>query len=271
MEAARAEKRLRFTAVVFHHLCAIKIQRRLRAHWALESAKKQINSVVTIQVKTTNRATSHENSSLESTSYFSFSLSDGWERGNRGDDTWRTGGSWLAFRELSDAGSPAATKLPPSSSWLSGSSSMSSASRGFSRALWRLRYGRRIKKHEHLGSADLIFWFFCLFPLYSIGSVESSLLPPKARQCQTRETKTSITSNFCCCSRGRQTVQQDVLCTGLPPSIQTLLLHSRGPQKLGCVLIFWVDEDSVFCSSVSAGGQRALGFCQRASGCMFLL
>ncbi|XP_024134348.1 abnormal spindle-like microcephaly-associated protein isoform X2 [Oryzias melastigma] len=49
VEAARAEKRLRFTAVVFHHLCAIKIQRRLRAHWALESAKKQINSVVTIQ------------------------------------------------------------------------------------------------------------------------------------------------------------------------------------------------------------------------------
>uniref|UniRef100_A0A3P9LT42 Abnormal spindle microtubule assembly n=1 Tax=Oryzias latipes TaxID=8090 RepID=A0A3P9LT42_ORYLA len=49
VEAARAEKRLRFTAVVFHHLCAMKIQRALRAHWALESAKKQINSVVTIQ------------------------------------------------------------------------------------------------------------------------------------------------------------------------------------------------------------------------------
>uniref|UniRef100_A0A3P9IT53 Calponin-homology (CH) domain-containing protein n=1 Tax=Oryzias latipes TaxID=8090 RepID=A0A3P9IT53_ORYLA len=48
-QAARAEKRRRFTAVVFHHLCAMKIQRALRAHWALESAKKQINSVVTIQ------------------------------------------------------------------------------------------------------------------------------------------------------------------------------------------------------------------------------
>uniref|UniRef100_A0AAQ5YNQ3 Calponin-homology (CH) domain-containing protein n=1 Tax=Amphiprion ocellaris TaxID=80972 RepID=A0AAQ5YNQ3_AMPOC len=34
---------------VFHHLSAIKIQRALRAHWALESAKRQIHSVITIQ------------------------------------------------------------------------------------------------------------------------------------------------------------------------------------------------------------------------------
>uniref|UniRef100_A0A3P9QHW5 Assembly factor for spindle microtubules n=1 Tax=Poecilia reticulata TaxID=8081 RepID=A0A3P9QHW5_POERE len=47
--AAQAEQRLRFTAAVFHHLSAIKIQRALRAHWALESAKRQIQSVVTIQ------------------------------------------------------------------------------------------------------------------------------------------------------------------------------------------------------------------------------
>ncbi|XP_027883744.1 abnormal spindle-like microcephaly-associated protein isoform X2 [Xiphophorus couchianus] len=49
LEAARAEQRLHFTAAVFHHLSAIKIQRALRAHWALESAKRQIQSVVTIQ------------------------------------------------------------------------------------------------------------------------------------------------------------------------------------------------------------------------------
>ncbi|XP_026200889.1 abnormal spindle-like microcephaly-associated protein isoform X2 [Anabas testudineus] len=48
-EAARAERRLRFTAAVFHHLNAMKIQRALRVHWALESAKRQIHSVVTIQ------------------------------------------------------------------------------------------------------------------------------------------------------------------------------------------------------------------------------
>lgn len=48
---ANAEKRLRFTSAVFHHLSAIKIQRALRAHWALESAKKQIHSVITIQVR----------------------------------------------------------------------------------------------------------------------------------------------------------------------------------------------------------------------------
>ncbi|XP_030584053.1 abnormal spindle-like microcephaly-associated protein isoform X2 [Archocentrus centrarchus] len=49
LEAARAERRLRFTSAVFHHLSAIKIQRALRAHWALESAKRQIHSVITIQ------------------------------------------------------------------------------------------------------------------------------------------------------------------------------------------------------------------------------
>ncbi|XP_022624787.1 abnormal spindle-like microcephaly-associated protein [Seriola dumerili] len=48
-DAAKAEKRLRFTSAVFHHLSAIKIQRALRAHWALESAKRQIHSVITVQ------------------------------------------------------------------------------------------------------------------------------------------------------------------------------------------------------------------------------
>ncbi|XP_074524073.1 abnormal spindle-like microcephaly-associated protein [Halichoeres trimaculatus] len=48
-EEAKAEKRLRFTSAVFHHLSAIKIQRALRAHWALESAKRQMHSVLTIQ------------------------------------------------------------------------------------------------------------------------------------------------------------------------------------------------------------------------------
>ncbi|KAM4738484.1 abnormal spindle-like microcephaly-associated protein isoform 2-T2 [Anableps anableps] len=48
-EAAQAERRLCFTAAVFHHLSAIKIQRALRARRALESAKRQIQSVVTVQ------------------------------------------------------------------------------------------------------------------------------------------------------------------------------------------------------------------------------
>ncbi|XP_072244866.1 abnormal spindle-like microcephaly-associated protein [Leuresthes tenuis] len=48
-ELARAERRLHFTSAVFHHLNAIKIQRALRAHWALQSAKRQIHSVITIQ------------------------------------------------------------------------------------------------------------------------------------------------------------------------------------------------------------------------------
>uniref|UniRef100_A0A3P8R918 Calponin-homology (CH) domain-containing protein n=1 Tax=Astatotilapia calliptera TaxID=8154 RepID=A0A3P8R918_ASTCA len=49
LKAARAERMLRFTSAIFHHLSAIKIQRALRAHWALESAKRQIHSVITIQ------------------------------------------------------------------------------------------------------------------------------------------------------------------------------------------------------------------------------
>ncbi|KAJ4943359.1 hypothetical protein JOQ06_005862 [Pogonophryne albipinna] len=49
LERAKAERRLRFTSAVFYHLSAIKIQRALRFHWALESAKKQIHSVITIQ------------------------------------------------------------------------------------------------------------------------------------------------------------------------------------------------------------------------------
>ncbi|XP_068581167.1 abnormal spindle-like microcephaly-associated protein [Cebidichthys violaceus] len=48
-ERATAERRLRFTSAVFHHLSAIKIQRALRAHWALESAKRQIYSVIAVQ------------------------------------------------------------------------------------------------------------------------------------------------------------------------------------------------------------------------------
>ncbi|XP_035032890.2 abnormal spindle-like microcephaly-associated protein [Hippoglossus stenolepis] len=49
LEAAMAERRLRFTSAVFHHLSAMKIQRALRAHWALESAKRQIHCVVAVQ------------------------------------------------------------------------------------------------------------------------------------------------------------------------------------------------------------------------------
>uniref|UniRef100_A0A672PJ10 Abnormal spindle-like microcephaly-associated protein homolog n=1 Tax=Sinocyclocheilus grahami TaxID=75366 RepID=A0A672PJ10_SINGR len=48
-EMACAARRLRFTAAVYHHLCAIKIQRALRAHWALKSAKRKISSVLYIQ------------------------------------------------------------------------------------------------------------------------------------------------------------------------------------------------------------------------------
>ncbi|KAM3620124.1 uncharacterized protein V6R79_018615 [Siganus canaliculatus] len=48
-EQARAERRLRFTSAAFHHLSAVKIQRAVRAHWALEGAKRQIHSVITIQ------------------------------------------------------------------------------------------------------------------------------------------------------------------------------------------------------------------------------
>ncbi|XP_029356454.1 abnormal spindle-like microcephaly-associated protein isoform X3 [Echeneis naucrates] len=49
LEAAKAVRRLRFTSALFHHLSAMKIQRALRAHWALEAAKRQIHSVITIQ------------------------------------------------------------------------------------------------------------------------------------------------------------------------------------------------------------------------------
>uniref|UniRef100_A0A671PR28 Abnormal spindle-like microcephaly-associated protein homolog n=1 Tax=Sinocyclocheilus anshuiensis TaxID=1608454 RepID=A0A671PR28_9TELE len=41
--------RLHFTAAVYRHLCAIKIQRAVRAHWALKSAKRKISSVLYIQ------------------------------------------------------------------------------------------------------------------------------------------------------------------------------------------------------------------------------
>ncbi|CAL8347638.1 unnamed protein product [Gadus morhua 'NCC'] len=49
LEAAKAEKRLRFIAAALHHISAMKIQRALRAHWALQSAKKEIHSVIAIQ------------------------------------------------------------------------------------------------------------------------------------------------------------------------------------------------------------------------------
>uniref|UniRef100_H3D460 Assembly factor for spindle microtubules n=1 Tax=Tetraodon nigroviridis TaxID=99883 RepID=H3D460_TETNG len=48
-EVQKAAKRLRFTSAVFHHLSAIKIQRSLRAYWALKSARTQIQSVIVIQ------------------------------------------------------------------------------------------------------------------------------------------------------------------------------------------------------------------------------
>ncbi|XP_068599542.1 abnormal spindle-like microcephaly-associated protein [Brachionichthys hirsutus] len=48
-EAAQAERRLRFASAAFHHVCAIKIQRALRAHWALESARRQIRCVLAVQ------------------------------------------------------------------------------------------------------------------------------------------------------------------------------------------------------------------------------
>ncbi|XP_057182279.1 abnormal spindle-like microcephaly-associated protein [Triplophysa rosa] len=48
-EIACAARRHRFTAAVFHHLCAIRIQRAVRAHWALISAKRQMSVVLYIQ------------------------------------------------------------------------------------------------------------------------------------------------------------------------------------------------------------------------------
>uniref|UniRef100_A0A9J8D4B1 Assembly factor for spindle microtubules n=1 Tax=Cyprinus carpio carpio TaxID=630221 RepID=A0A9J8D4B1_CYPCA len=49
-EMACAARRHRFTAAVYHHLCAIRIQRAVRAHWILISAKRKISSVLYIQV-----------------------------------------------------------------------------------------------------------------------------------------------------------------------------------------------------------------------------
>ncbi|XP_061680252.1 abnormal spindle-like microcephaly-associated protein isoform X2 [Syngnathoides biaculeatus] len=49
LEMAKAQTRLCFAGAVYHHLSAIKIQRALRAHWILESAKRQIHSVIIIQ------------------------------------------------------------------------------------------------------------------------------------------------------------------------------------------------------------------------------
>ncbi|XP_016409806.1 abnormal spindle-like microcephaly-associated protein homolog [Sinocyclocheilus rhinocerous] len=48
-EMACAVRRHRFTAAVYHHLCAKRIQRAVRAHWALKSAKRKISSVLYIQ------------------------------------------------------------------------------------------------------------------------------------------------------------------------------------------------------------------------------
>ncbi|XP_051551031.1 abnormal spindle-like microcephaly-associated protein homolog isoform X2 [Myxocyprinus asiaticus] len=48
-ETVCAARRHHFTAAVYHHLCAIKIQRAVRAHWALKSAKRQISLVLYIQ------------------------------------------------------------------------------------------------------------------------------------------------------------------------------------------------------------------------------
>nr|XP_029504592.1 abnormal spindle-like microcephaly-associated protein homolog [Oncorhynchus nerka] len=48
-EAASAERRVRFCAALYHHLCAVRIQRALKSHWALRSAKRQITSVIFIQ------------------------------------------------------------------------------------------------------------------------------------------------------------------------------------------------------------------------------
>ncbi|XP_053490536.1 abnormal spindle-like microcephaly-associated protein isoform X2 [Ictalurus furcatus] len=47
--ANEAARRQRFAAAAYHHLCAVRIQRALRAHCALNAAKKQISSVIYIQ------------------------------------------------------------------------------------------------------------------------------------------------------------------------------------------------------------------------------
>ncbi|XP_048022670.1 abnormal spindle-like microcephaly-associated protein homolog [Megalobrama amblycephala] len=49
-----AARRHCFTGAVYHHLCAVRIQRAVRAHWALKSAKKKISSVLYIQGSETN-------------------------------------------------------------------------------------------------------------------------------------------------------------------------------------------------------------------------
>ncbi|XP_066548486.1 abnormal spindle-like microcephaly-associated protein [Amia ocellicauda] len=48
-EETRSKRRLRFSAAVYHHLCAVRIQRVFRAHLALKSAKQQIHCVISIQ------------------------------------------------------------------------------------------------------------------------------------------------------------------------------------------------------------------------------
>ncbi|KAM6962532.1 abnormal spindle-like microcephaly-associated protein [Aplochiton taeniatus] len=48
-EKAQAERRKRFCSAVFHHLCATRIQRAWRAYRTLQSAKKQIHSVILLQ------------------------------------------------------------------------------------------------------------------------------------------------------------------------------------------------------------------------------
>ncbi|KAI4876255.1 hypothetical protein NFI96_005175 [Prochilodus magdalenae] len=52
-EAASAARRHRFIAAAYHHICAVRIQRALRAHWALEAAKRQISSVIHVQYNKT--------------------------------------------------------------------------------------------------------------------------------------------------------------------------------------------------------------------------
>ncbi|XP_060686162.1 abnormal spindle-like microcephaly-associated protein isoform X2 [Hemiscyllium ocellatum] len=49
VEQKLAKKRLRFTAAVYHHLCAFKIQRMYKRYKALKSAQEAINSVIFIQ------------------------------------------------------------------------------------------------------------------------------------------------------------------------------------------------------------------------------
>lgn len=70
----KAAKRLRFASAVFHHLSAIKLQRALRAHWALKSAKDQIQSVIVIQVSP-GRSSSRESAVKDSNSRLNDSLS----------------------------------------------------------------------------------------------------------------------------------------------------------------------------------------------------